>query len=117
VTEALLVAARDATEASGARFLLVVAPHKGQLDADEWERLVRGRAVAGTTWDRYLPERRLADLAAEHGIPALDLLPALEAARSDGPPYFAENSHWTVGGHRAVAEAIARELLRSSAVP
>lgn len=116
VTEALLMAARDATEARGARFLLAVAPHKAQLDTDDWERLARGRPVEGMSWDRYLPQQRLADLAAKHRIPKLDLLPALDAARAADSPYFAQNSHWTVAGHQAVAEAIARELLSSGAV-
>ncbi len=111
LTEGLLVAARDAAEERGARFLVVAAPHKAQLDPNDWERLVRGAPVPGTTWDRRLPQDRLRAVADNHGIQLLDLLPALEMAEGAGTLYFAENSHWTAAGHRVVADAIAEVLL------
>jgi hypothetical protein len=112
VTEALIVAARDAAEARGARFLLVAAPHKGQLDRAEWASLIRGEPLSkGAAWDPRLPQARLLGLADRHGIGAVDLLPDLEAARELGPLYFAENSHWTAAGHAVAAEGTARAIL------
>jgi lysophospholipase L1-like esterase len=112
VTEALLVAARDEAEAQGARFLLAAAPHKGQLDQADWERLIRGAPLRkDVSWDPRLPQDRLRGLADAHGIQAVDLLPPLEAANGSAPLYFAENSHWTAAGHAVAAEAVAEAIL------
>jgi hypothetical protein len=114
VTESLIAAARDAAEHSGAQFIMVIAPHKAQLDATEWERLIRGSPVRGTTWDQSIPVRRLTSSALESGVHAIDLLPTLQAAPDPSSLYFAENSHWTARGHRLVAQTIAKHLTRES---
>ena len=111
VTEAVVVAIEEATDAQGIRFLLVAAPHKAQLDATEWDRLVRGSPPPeGTAWNARLPQQRLVELAARHNIHSLDLLPTLQEAATLGPLFFAQNSHWTALGHQAAATAIARAI-------
>jgi hypothetical protein len=111
LTEALLLATRDATEAAGARFVLVVAPHKAQLDPAELDRLVRGGLPPGVlSWSPDLPTDRLDAFASAHGIALVDLVPPFRAAWGAAPLYFAENSHWTAEGHRVAAEAIGAAL-------
>jgi len=121
VTGALLVAMRDATQATGARFIVVVAPHKAQLDPDELGRLVRGGTPSELlSWNADLPNRRLAALASAHGIELLDLTPSFRADTGMAPLYFAENSHWTAAGHAvaaaAMVEALANARLRSESI-
>jgi lysophospholipase L1-like esterase len=111
VTDALLLAMRDATDAAGARFLLVIAPHKAQLDPAELDRVVKGGLPSGvTSWSPSLPTDRLDALASAQSIEVVDLLPPFRAAWETEPLYFAENSHWTAAGHRVAAEAIADAL-------
>ena len=53
--------------------------------------------------------RRLAELAAEAGVPCLDLTRTLRQAVGVGEaPYFALDPHWSPAGHALAAEAIAR---------
>jgi hypothetical protein len=53
------------------------------------------------------PQRRLEEAANRLGIPVLDLLPALRAARrSSGQPLFYDVCHHTPAGSRAIAGAI-----------
>jgi hypothetical protein len=65
---------------------------------------------AGQAWDPAYPQRRIAALAAAHGIRHLSLLPILRTSGAAAPLYFARNSHGTAAGHRVVGAAIARAL-------
>jgi lysophospholipase L1-like esterase len=111
VTEALFVAARDAVEASGARFLLVNAPTVWQIYPAQWESFRAANKLRSDGWDLDVARRRLADLAARQGIEYLDLAPSLMAASASEPPlYFNRDMHWTAAGHRAVARALAERI-------
>jgi lysophospholipase L1-like esterase len=79
-----------AATGAGARFAVVVFPHRAQLDASAPDGL----------------QRDLAALAREAGWPLLDLLPAFRAAAPD-PPLFLDAWHPSAEGHRVAAEAIA----------
>jgi hypothetical protein len=117
VTEALFVAARDIAESAGARFLLVNAPTVWQIYPAQWEAFRAAHGLGDAGWDLDVARRRLADLAARHGIEYLDLAPSLEAASVGGPPlYFNRDMHWTAAGHQVVAQALAERIQERFAV-
>lgn len=111
ITESLVIATRHAVEAGGGRFVLVIAPHKAQLDQGEFDRLIRGSPIRGTTWSSTMPMQRLNELAGRAGIPTIDLLAAFQNVPDTHALFFTENSHWSATGHRIAAEAIAGALL------
>jgi len=64
-----------------------------------------------------IPQRRLADFAAAHGTPLVDLLPAFRASRGEwlflrGRSISHDWVHPSPAGHRVAAEEIARALAR-----
>lgn len=112
--EALMLATRDEAERQGARYALVVVPSKWQVYKDDWRSLLS--AIGETDDERWVlrgPNRRLTQLAESHGVPVLDLLPALrEAARTGNERlYFPVDIHWTDAGHDVAANAVAEFLL------
>ena len=94
--EAHLIAMRDAVQAQGAGFAILVPPIAEQLEP-RW-----------LDWNEAIvlaPQRRLAAFAEREGIPLLDLHPAFRAAAPD--VLFRDLLHFTDRGH----EITARELL------
>jgi peptidoglycan/LPS O-acetylase OafA/YrhL/lysophospholipase L1-like esterase len=55
-------------------------------------------------FDMQRPQRLLSELARQHSMAVVDLLPALRSAVPC--PYFSCNLHWTAAGHRTVAAAL-----------
>jgi alginate O-acetyltransferase complex protein AlgJ len=101
-TADFLAAMRDALTKRGTRLLVASPPNAATIYQDDlppWARR-NGRA---TEYDVLL-----AALAAR-GINAVDLRPAVGAARSKGPAYFLYDTHWTlrgaIAGFNAVVEA------------
>jgi lysophospholipase L1-like esterase len=90
--------ARDLSVQLGAGFALTIAPPSFQVADGASEKVVRSREI-----DQAIVER-----AGKDGIAALDLGPALVAAKKAGVAgYFATDMHWSPEGHRIVAEALA----------
>jgi hypothetical protein len=117
VTEALLVAARDASEAANARFLLVNAPTVWEIYQSRWESFRDANGLRADGWDLEAARRRLAALATRHGIEYLDLTPSLTAAVAAEPSlYFSRDLHWTAAGHRVVGQALAERVEAKFAV-
>ncbi|HVS19912.1 MAG TPA: hypothetical protein VMT18_15005 [Planctomycetota bacterium] len=96
VTRALFAELQRRVRARGAELALVIVPEARHLEPDFGEA------------------HRSAVLAAcaELGLPALDLTPALRAARAAGvePLYFPSDGHWTLAGHTVAARALERFL-------
>lgn len=86
---------------------VLLLPSKERVYREDYERLFPH--MRGYLENEAGGYERLSELAAELGVPCLDLTPALrERALSGGEPlYFALDPHWTPAGHRAAAEAIA----------
>jgi hypothetical protein len=81
---------RALADSGGARFALVLAPTREQVEAGAAAELA------------FLEER-----CGAAGIPCLSLLPALrEAAQSGTAQYFPRDIHWTRAGHATVARAL-----------
>lgn len=109
ITEALL--ARVAELTAGLPLLLVVAPHKCQVQPDECGSQ---RSLAASR----VPQLRLAAVASRLGIPLVDLLPGLRAAADGGVRvYLPGNLPWTERGNTLAAELIAPALTGLLAVP
>lgn len=92
---------------SGARFAIAVIPDQVQV-YPELERTVLGIDEADIE-----VQAPLAAFAREEGIPFLDLLPPLRAARaadSETPLYYTMDRHLTAEGHRVVSEALGSGL-------
>jgi lysophospholipase L1-like esterase len=113
VLERLVALAR----AQGVPIVLAVFPVEVQLDAAAIERYRRdfGVTVPAQALDGE-PQRRLRAFGAAHGVPVIDLLPALRAAGGDdlylrkGPVRF-DPVHLSPRGHQIVAETIYRALV------
>jgi hypothetical protein len=60
-----------------------------------------------TRFDLEQPQRMTQEIALSLGFAYYDLLPVLKSARGDCP-YHSRNMHWTVAGHRAVADYLAQ---------
>jgi lysophospholipase L1-like esterase len=118
LTASLLRELRDEVEASGASFALVLVPCAEQVDDTLWAELAGRAREAGLELERQEPSRRLGEICARAGIPAIDLAPAFgaaargpgEAAASAASLYLLGRFHLSDEGHRVAAEAIHRFL-------
>ncbi|MCC6180170.1 MAG: hypothetical protein IT305_33050 [Chloroflexi bacterium] len=117
--EALLVATRDEAQQLGARYALVIVPGKWQVHHEDWADLLDERDLPeDDRWDLARPDQRLADIAAAHDIPALDLLPTFRAAANQGTRlYFQRDIHWNAAGHALAADAVARFVEGAELLP
>jgi lysophospholipase L1-like esterase len=76
---------------------------RGPTDGASWG------STDGVGWDPKAPNRRLAAILDEAGVPYLDLLPAFReaATQPETPPlYFRFDFHWTPDGHALAAQAV-----------
>jgi acetyltransferase AlgX (SGNH hydrolase-like protein) len=97
--------------AHGARLAVVVIPTEAQVYPDRWTEVRRRYNLREEDFDLEKPQRILAAFARDNGIPLIDLLPTLRAARDTGRPlYFRTDIHWTARGHAVAAEEILRRL-------
>ncbi len=94
--------------AAGARFVLVYASDRIEVDSDQWNS-ARTATGFGDDLDPDVPNRELARVAHEHRFAFVDLLFAMRAASARGPFFFRE-SHWNAAGHALAAEAVAALL-------
>ncbi len=120
VFEAVLVALRDAAEADGAQFAVVIAPEMDAIDPEGYFARYPAFADRRADFDGDRLERQVTALLEANGIAYFSLTPALRAAaqRAGGAPlYYASNTHWTPAGHAAAAEALAGWLARQGWAP
>jgi alginate O-acetyltransferase complex protein AlgJ len=95
----LLARMNSALKAHGIAFFVAVPPNAATIYGDVLPKWAQNRGRR-TEYDLLL-----AGLAA-HGVRAVDLRPALEAARSGGPVFYVHDSHWTPRGALAAFNAI-----------
>ncbi|MGQ0554039.1 MAG: alginate O-acetyltransferase AlgX-related protein [Planctomycetota bacterium] len=93
--------------AIGERLRVVILPDEFQVNDALWAAVV---GEEGARFERDLPQHRLTAYFAEHGVPCLDLLPALRAAEPQGATYQIRDSHWNARGNAVAAEALAAWL-------
>lgn len=88
---------------------LVIIPDEFQVDPAVRKEALRRLGARGEELDIDGPPRRLMRWAADHGVPALDLLPIFreETARK-GSLYIPSNTHWNEAGNLLAGDAVAR---------
>lgn len=90
---------RDRLEAAGTQ--LVIVPVPGKLDVQVAEGDAEAAKGIAQLYDRFLAGLRTRDVA------VLDSRSALERQAATAPAFFRTDTHWTPGGARAVASALA----------
>ncbi|MDI9571026.1 MAG: SGNH/GDSL hydrolase family protein [Pseudomonadota bacterium] len=93
----------------GSRFALVLAPTVTQIHPDiYWQKIKKVYNLREEDYDLLLPNKIVAGIASDLGIPVLDLTPALRAEADRGAElYYYKNRHWNPAGHRVVARELA----------
>jgi len=101
--EASLTRLIGACDEIGAPLLLVVVPQRN--------RILRG-GPAGWVSDRITGRLRAlpGEIANRHGVPLVDLTPALEHVHRDGKAFLPRDAHWSADGHASVARAVSEAL-------
>ena len=111
---ALLERMQRVSRDHGARFLFYSHPDAGEVWEPFIEALCERVGVPRSAHDQFSMERRLAKLAAAHGVPFLPLIDAFLARLERGPfhllPY---DLHLSTAGHRRLAEVLADHLAGS----
>ena len=98
----LLARMHDLLQLRGIKFLVAPPPNSSTTYQDDLPKWARNPGKR-TEYDLLL------ESLATRGVNAIDLRPALSAARTDGPTYLINDLHWnvrgTVAGFNAVVEA------------
>lgn len=92
---------------AGLPVVATIAPDEIQVVPALFERVARENGAATAEFDLEYPNRRLAALFAELGVPVLDFLPALREAEARGPTYHLRAVHWNRRGNAVAAAALA----------
>jgi alginate O-acetyltransferase complex protein AlgJ len=98
-TADMLVRMSQELRARGIRFLVALPPNGATIYQDDLPHWAQNQGKT-TEYDLVL-----AKLAAK-GVPAVDLRPAVKAARADGPVFYMHDTHWTFRGALAAYNAI-----------
>jgi len=98
-TVGLLARMNAALGARGIAFIVAVPPNAATIYSDDLPKWAQSRGRR-TEYDLLI------EGLAAHGVRAVDLRPALEAARSEGPVFYRHDSHWTARGALAGFNAL-----------
>lgn len=120
LTGALLQEMQSAVKAAGGRLALVNLTGREQVYPELWQKaLQKNPAMQPLQWDLEQPNRVVQGLAAEAGIPFLDLLPIFRQQAQAGtqPLHMAHDGHWTPAGEQLAGQAIYQFLLQQGLAP
>lgn len=110
LTAALLQALDAEVTAQGSQLAVILLPAQEQVEAAAWARtLATFPAMQAQAWEVDAPNRRLAPLLDELGIPHLDLLPAFRGWQGRSL-FFPIDRHWNEQGHALAAAQIGQWL-------
>jgi hypothetical protein len=96
-------------EASGRRFLLVIAPNKTTVYPEHLGRGARPAACPASSYDALMDH--LAREGVRHTLPLHHLI---RGAKRDLPLYYMTDTHWNASGSELVARAILQHLAPDS---
>ena len=100
----MLARMNEELRARGIRFLVAPPPNGATIYQDDLPRWAQNSGKP-TEYDLLL-----AKLAAK-GVPAVDLRPAVEKARAEGPVFYMHDTHWTFRGALAAITQLSRRTL------
>lgn len=105
-------------EQEGAEVIVFMVPAPVQIcDQSQLAYYPRGVDLAdGDRFDMDLPQRMMAELTGELGLPFYDLRNPLGGV-AEMCPYQPRNMHWTAHGHQMVADYLADILLERGSTP
>jgi hypothetical protein len=110
LTEALIRRLDEEVKTRGGRLAVILINAPEQVYPDRWAAISKAMIQSqGHSWDPQAPNRRLAAILDEAGIPYLDTLPIFQEAGAEAeasPLYFRYDFHWSPAGHRLAAEAV-----------
>jgi hypothetical protein len=107
LTRAALAQLASEAGSAGARTGIILMPARFQIDDADYGRLRDIVAQAGGELVRDAATDRFATALADLGLPMIDLLPVLRAAKTGTDLFFQENVHLTPRGHAVVGQALA----------
>jgi len=90
-------------EEHGLPVLMVVVPQRAEITSAGLKARVVGAGSASA-------RRLVARIAAEHGVPRIDVTETLGAAHAREGAYLPNDAHWTPAGHTAVAKEILKAI-------
>ncbi|MBV9897482.1 MAG: SGNH/GDSL hydrolase family protein [Chloroflexi bacterium] len=117
LTERYLEATREAAANAGASLIALLIPHNAQYDEAQRQNELSRFHLSPDEVDLTRPNRELTVAANRHGIPVIDLLPALSARADRDALTYQYDFHLTPLGHTVVAEALADALEQRSLLP
>ena len=119
LTEQLIGRLQSQVADAGSKLVVVLLPIVYQLSDTTFTQFVARAGVAAEQMDAMLPQQRIREAAARHGVPVIDLLPAFRAAveRDKAQLYIEWDGHWNEAGHRLAAEVVVHELVNSEILP
>lgn len=121
ITERLVLELRDLVLAQGSAFAVVVLPDRPAVHPYDWQLWISNYSAAPLAQsDPTIPADRLTALVAAHGIPVLNMQPAMLASASPDPKrwfYYEIDEHFTIYGHAIVAQTLDRWLRETGLVP
>jgi len=117
-TEGLVGKLRDAVQADGARFVVMVVTAREEIYPQDWQEILETYPpMQQMSWDVQGPERRVLDWCARTDTTCVALSPAFFAARDQAPRlHWHADGHWTAAGHALAAETMTK-FLRANGQP
>jgi hypothetical protein len=103
-----------ASREAGAQHVIVLFPDQLQIDEDLQKNFLRNPRHANRPYDFTQPQRLVAELARENGVPVIDLYPAFKSFARGGSLYLKRNTHWNSRGNWLAAKEIYEGLVRLS---
>jgi lysophospholipase L1-like esterase len=103
-----LADARDTAASVHAPLVLVAIPEPAQVVDQMRARTMANFRFTDVEVDWSLPQRKLADVAAQDRVPLLDLLPEFLAMPNRADLFLPIDTHFTAYGHAVTAQALAQ---------
>lgn len=107
ITLGILDLLHEAVAADGARLVVLAIPHRIQLLPDEWARALRSRNLDPALYEPGRPHALLAEWAAAHDVPVLDLYTALAREADLKSCFLPTDRHFSAEGFVRAATLLA----------
>ena len=120
ITRGLVLRLRQAVEARGSRFAVVVINAKEEVAERRWRwTLFANPAMKDFQWDVDKPNRLITSFLARRAIATIPLLEVFRThfKETNTSGFYEWDVHWAPSGHALAADAIARGLVALSLVP